>query len=52
MFDRKWRTRCAVLEQQVSTLEQQNQALVRELDELRSLQVQSQQEQHRACQSE
>lgn len=46
MFDRKWRTRCAVLEQQVSTLEQQNQALVRELDELRSLQVQSQQEQH------
>ncbi len=44
MFDRKWRLRCEVLEQDVSRLGQEKAAMQRELDELRSLHQQNQQE--------
>jgi len=44
MFDRKWRLRCESLEQEVSRLGQEKSAMQRELDELRSLHQQSQQE--------
>ncbi len=45
MFDSKWRMRCKMLEQQVSRLEQDNQSMTIELNELRGLQAQTQQEQ-------
>ena len=48
MFDSKWRMRCEMLEQQVSRLEQDNQSMTIELNELRGLQAQTQQEQDRA----
>ena len=46
MFDRKWRLRSEMLEQEVARLDREKQLLSRELEELRSLQAQSQQEQN------
>ena len=46
MFNKKWRMRCEALQQDVQRLQAEKSALQHELDDLRSLQQQSQHEQN------